>query len=218
MQDTTSQETATEKLTALQHPRFARSYERQSRRRPMRELMEPLRREMVGRAQGVVLELGAGNGLNFAFYQPDKVERVVAVEPDTTMRSLAQSRLEAAPVPITLVEGAVESLPFSDASFDCVVATLVWCSVLDPMQGLREVQRILKPGGSLLMIEHVRAPGKLAALIQDMAVPFTTRFAGNCHWNRDTAQFVRDAGFQNTAVQSYGSRFFPFITIAATRP
>lgn len=158
--------------------------------------MGPLRREIVGQARGMVLEVGAGNGLNFAFYDPKHVERVEATEPDKAMLDYARARAEAAPLPIVLTQAAVESLPFADASFDCVICTLVFCSVTDPLRGLREIRRVLKPEGSLFMVEHVRSLKSGTALMQDLITPFTRLFLGNCHWNRRTEQKLHEAGFQ----------------------
>ena len=125
------------------HPSFARGYERDSHDSARERFMEPLRREVVGLARGRVLEIGAGNGLNFAFYAPEQVESVEATEPDNTMLGYARPRAQAARVPIHLVQAAAEHLPFEDESFDSAVVTLVFCSVDDPPRGLSEVQRVL---------------------------------------------------------------------------
>jgi len=158
--------------------------------------MEPLRKEIIGQANGVVLEIGAGNGLNFAFYNPEQVERVEAVEPDSAMLRYARERLNTARVPITLTQAPVEALPFADETFDSAVATLVFCSVTDPIRGLSEIRRVLKPGCILLLIEHVRANGAFARQLQNIITPVTKRVAGNCHWNRDTARSVINADFE----------------------
>jgi SAM-dependent methyltransferase len=89
-------------------------------------------------------------------------------------------------------------LSFPDAHFDSAVVTLVFCSVRDPEHGPREIWRVLKPGGSLLILEHVRAQGKIAAWIQDALVPLTTRCMGNRHWNRDTRAIILETGFVAT--------------------
>ncbi len=196
---------------------FARVYERQSRSAAERSFMDPLRRETAGKATGVVLEVGAGTGLNFAFYEPGQVERVEAIEPDTAMLRYASKRIETARVPITITQAPAEALPFADETFDCAIATLVFCSVTDPVQGLREIRRVLKPGGHLFMVEHVRASGKFAARVQDLLVPVTTRLLGNCHWNRDTARTVADAGFQITSKQHVRGWLIPIIVLQATR-
>jgi ubiquinone/menaquinone biosynthesis C-methylase UbiE len=178
------------------HPRFARFYEWYARLGSERRLTDPLRQETAGQAFGIVLEVGAGSGLNFSWYQPERVERVEAVEPDAAMLAYARSRASQAAVPITLTQASVEALPFSDATFDSAVVTLVFCSVRDPAQGMQEIKRVLKPDGTLFMFEHVRSQRRVMAYVQDAIVPLTTRLFGHCHWNRDTERVVREAGFQ----------------------
>jgi ubiquinone/menaquinone biosynthesis C-methylase UbiE len=187
---------ASKQTTTTNHHIFAAMYERLSRSGPEQSFMWPLRKEIIAQAKGIVLEIGAGTGLNFALYNPEHVERVEAVEPDTAMLRYARERLKTAPVPITLTQAPVESLPFADETFDSAVTTLVFCSVTDPQRGLSEIRRVLKPGATLLLIEHVRAQGAFAQRLQNIITPFTKRMAGNCHWNRDTAHTVLDAGFQ----------------------
>ncbi len=180
--------------------------------------MEPLRKEIIDQASGLVLEIGAGTGLNFQFYQPERVERVEAVEPDAAMLRYARERLSMARVPIELTQARAEALPFADETFDSAITTLVFCSVADPLRGLYEVKRVLKPGGMLLIVEHVRAQGAIAACVQDVLVPLTTRFAGNCHWNRDTASTVISAGFHIKHLRKVGGVLIPIIVLSAIRP
>ncbi len=184
--------------SSLHHPRFAAFYEWMTQLASCRRVSDPVRRELVSQASGVVLEIGAGTGLNFPFYTPERCERVEAVEPDPAMLRYARQRLESAHLPITLTSASIEALPFADQTFDSVVVTLVLCSVADPLQGLQEILRVLRPGGTLLLLEHVRAQGAVPARLQDALVPVTTRLFGNCHWNRDTAQLLQDAGFRIT--------------------
>jgi ubiquinone/menaquinone biosynthesis C-methylase UbiE len=96
---------------------------------------------------------------------------VEAIEPDTAMLRYARERVAIAKVPITLTQTPVEVLPFADETFDCAMATLVFCSVSDPAGGLREIWRILKPGGKLLLLEHVRSQRTIAGRVQDILVP-----------------------------------------------
>jgi len=217
MSQTTPAETK-EHATTTNHSIFAAMYERLSRGGSERSFMEPLRKEIIGQAKGVVLEIGAGNGLNFAFYNPEQVERVEAVEPDSAMLRYARERLNTARVPITLTQAPVEDLPFADETFDSAVATLVLCSVTDPMRGLSEIRRVLKPGGTLLLIEHVRAQGAFARRLQDIITPVTKRMAGNCHWNRDTARTVINADFQIEDKRDISGRIPPMIVLRAHRP
>lgn len=199
------------------HRRFAAYYERMGRSETERRYMEPLRRKLLAKARGMVLEVGAGNGLNFPIYDSAQVEHVEAVEPDPAMLGYARERAQSARVPITLTRAAAEALPFADATFDSVVATLVFCSVSDPARGLREIRRVLKPDGALLMVEHVRSRHGLVSLAQSAVTPLTTRLCGNCHWNRDTLQALRQAGFQIDYLRDYGSVFMPFILLEAQK-
>jgi ubiquinone/menaquinone biosynthesis C-methylase UbiE len=205
------------KAHTTNHLVFARVYELLSRGAAESSFMEPLRRETAGQAYGVVLEVGAGTGLNFSFYNPEKVERLEAIEPDTAMLRYARQRMATAGVPITLTQAAVEELPFDDSTFDCVVATLVFCSVTDPERGLREIRRVLKPGGTLYMVEHVRSQGSIASRVQDMITPITRLVSGNCHWNRDTARTVAAAGFQIEQKRDLSGILIPQIVLKATR-
>jgi ubiquinone/menaquinone biosynthesis C-methylase UbiE len=202
----------------ITYRRFAALYNWLMRQPLVRRGFDPVRRELIGQAHGIVLEVGAGGGQNFPFYDPTRVERVEVVEPDEAMLVEARRRLAEAPVPVTLIRAAVEALPFPDAWFDSAVAALVFCSVSDPERGLREIWRVLKPGGTLLLLEHVRASGAIAAWVQDALVPLTTRFLGNDHWNRETQQAVLATGFQVTQVRQLSGGLVPLLHLAATRP
>jgi ubiquinone/menaquinone biosynthesis C-methylase UbiE len=181
----------------------------------MRRMSEPLRRDLVGQASGVVLEIGAGNGLNFPYYAPERCERVEAIEPDPAMRRYARQRLLQARVPITLTEASIETHPFGEQTFESAVVTLVFCSVADPLQGFHEIRRVLKPGGTLFLVEHVRAKGAITARVQDALVPVTTRLFGNCHWNRDTEWLLKEAGFHITQLQQVSGGLQPIIVVQA---
>jgi len=196
---------------------FARCYERMSRSKGEQSFMNPLRKEAIDQARGLVLEIGAGNGLNFAFYDPGRVERVEATEPDSAMLGFARERAAKARVPVNLTQAAVENLPFADESFDRAVVTLVFCSVSDPLRGLSEVRRVLKPGSSLLMVEHVRAHSAVAASIQNIITPITKLVAGNCHWNRNTEKTVIEAGFRVEQRRDIGVFMMPMVILCVSK-
>lgn len=199
------------------HPRFAAFYNRLMGRPLVQRLFDPLRRKMVGQAHDLVLEVGAGGGQNFSFYDPTRVTRVEAIEPDEAMLSEARRKLPVAPVAIELTQASVECLPFPDAHFESVVVTLVFCSVNDPVRGLREIWRVLTPGGDLLLLEHVRAQGKISAWIQHALAPLTTRCLGNCHWDRPTLQMVGETGFRTIQVRQMGGGLQPLLLLHAIR-
>ena len=147
------------------------------------------RRWLVGGAIGRVLDVGCGTGRNLPLFDP----RVRVIGLDPARDSLIAARRRAPGVP--LVQGDAQALPFRTGAFDTVVSGLVFCSVPEPARGLAEIRRVLRPGGTLRMLEHVRATGRLKARFQDRWQPLWTRLTGGCHWNRDTERTVESAGF-----------------------
>lgn len=155
------------------------------------------RDEIVGQASGRVLEIGAGTGLNLARYGPGVTE-LVLTEPFEPMARRLRERLAAGEGPATgtVLEVSAEELPFEDASFDTVVATLVLCTIPDPERALREVARVLKPDGRLLFIEHVRAETPRLARAQDLLHGPWFFIGHGCNTNRDTVATMRAMGFE----------------------
>ena len=159
------------------------------------QVLSPCRERTVAGAAGRVLEIGAGSGLNLAFYG-SAVRSIVAVEPSPQLIRLATRRAVMAKVPVEFVEGSAEALPLADASIDTVVTTWTLCSIPDVARALLEARRVLRPGGSLLFVEHGRAPEPAVRRWQDRLDPLWSRFAGGCHLNRPIDQLLRDAGFR----------------------
>jgi ubiquinone/menaquinone biosynthesis C-methylase UbiE len=155
------------------------------------------RHDLLSGLEGTVLEIGAGTGLNLPHYQ--QAEKVVAVEPDPSMARRLPGRIAEASVPVEVVAGSAETLPFPDGAFDTVVITFVLCSVADPAAALAEIRRVLAPRGRLVLLEHVQGDDELARW-QNRLTPLHRKLAGNCHLNRDTKRAVAEAGFDATGI------------------
>lgn len=178
----------------VHHPVFARVFGRLAAAGERYGLAE-VRDRVLADATGRVLEVGAGSGANFAHY-PAAVGQVVAVEPEPHLRELAERAARSAPVPVSVVDGVAEALPAGDGEFDTAVVTLVLCSVTDQARALRELHRVLRPGGRLIFWEHVRADGPPLSVVQD-ALDRTVwpLLGGGCHVGRDTVAAISAAGF-----------------------
>ena len=182
------------------HALFARFYAWMSPKMDEGGLLAHRRRLLAG-LSGRVMEIGAGNGLNFAHYPPE-VSSVVAVEPQPYLRERARRSATAAPVPIEVVDGVAERLPAADASFDAAVASLVLCSVNDQLGALLEIRRVLRMGGSLRFLEHVRAESLPLRSVQRLLdATVWPLVAGGCHTGRDTAAAIEAAGFDLERVE-----------------
>lgn len=178
----------------VDHPVFARLYLRSVTRRTAGGEDE-YRRRLVHGLAGRVIELGAGSGINFAFY-PATVEHVLAVEPEPRLRAECMENAARAPVPVTVVDGVSGRLPAGNESLDAAVASLVLCSVPDQHRALAEFRRVLRPDGELRFYEHVIARQPLAAALQRLAdATIWPRIAGGCHMSRDTCAAIERAGF-----------------------
>jgi ubiquinone/menaquinone biosynthesis C-methylase UbiE len=167
------------------------------------------RRSVWSGARGRVLEVGVGGGVNFA-YHPPSIE-VVGIDVSARMLSAARRRAAHHQRSIDLREADVQALPFRDETFDSAVATFVFCSVPDPLAGLREVRRALVPGGRLLLLEHVISPNRFVAGAMRLLDPMTARLTG-AHIARDTVATVRAAGFDEVEVKPHMARMVVEIT------
>lgn len=154
------------------------------------------RAKVVPRAEGQVLELGVGGGLNLAYYDPGKVRSVTGVDPSLELRDRAMAAPRADGLKVEIREGVAESLPFEDASFDSVVCTFTLCSVHSPQKALSEARRVLKPGGRFLFSEHGRSPEVGVARWQDRLNPMWKAIAGGCHLTRPVTSSIAEAGFK----------------------
>lgn len=184
--------------------------------------LERMRRDLLARARGRVLEVGAGTGLNLDCYGAE-VEALTLVEPDPHMTSRLREKLERTGREAELVEAPAERLPFPDSSFDTVALTLVLCTVPDPAAALKEIKRVLKPEGRMLFLEHVRADNARLAKWQDRWERPWRFLADGCHCNRDTTAAIRAAGFEVAELEcgelpKAPPIVRPLITGSASRP
>ena len=193
------------------HPWFAAFYDGLARLAEHGELGRR-RHAIVGQARGRVLELGSGTGENFKHYGVDVAE-VVALEPDPYMRRRGRRRTPESSAPIHHVAAAGEQLPFRDRAFDTVVLTLVLCSIADPDAAVIEIRRVLRPGGVMLLLEHVRAESPTLARWQDRLERPWMALAAGCHPNRDTEELLARHGFNTLALERFGLRpSIPLVT------
>jgi ubiquinone/menaquinone biosynthesis C-methylase UbiE len=161
------------------------------------------RKRLLAGLSGEVIEIGAGNGLNFPYY-PSEVRRVVAIEPEPQLRGLARETARAAPVQVEVVDGRAEQLPAADCSFDAAVVCLTLCSIADPGAALTELHRVLGPGGQLRFFEHVRADSPAMRRVQRFVdATIWPRLCGGCHTGRDTQSAIIAAGFTVSEVDRF---------------
>lgn len=176
---------------------------------------------LVPGAQGRVLEIGAGSGLNFPFYDRERVEKLWALEPSTELRRMASAAAAANALPVAFLSAQAEAIPLESNSIDTILMTYTLCSIPDTVRALGEMRRVLKPAGRLLFAEHGRAPDRSVRRWQERITPLWKRVAGGCHLDRDIAGLIGGAGFQLEEVDArYLSRpkAFAFNYRGSARP
>ncbi|MDQ0898062.1 class I SAM-dependent methyltransferase [Paenibacillus sp. V4I7] len=171
-----------------------------------------IRSELINKAKGEVLEIGSGTGINFSFY---KDVSVTAIEPNPVLRKASYERAYEAKMPIHVIEGNAEQLPFADHSFDTVVGTLVLCTIPNPVKAIREISRVCKPTGTILLFEHIRHENSLLGKIQDLLTPIWKRACDGCHLNRDTIHLLRQEELEIIDIKKHVGNIF--ITVEARK-
>ena len=154
------------------------------------------RQKLVPLARGRVLEVGIGSGLNLPFYDPDAVSGVWGLDPSEELTRLATRAARDVPFDVEFVSAGAEEIPLDSRQFDTVVLTYTLCSIPDAIAALREMARVLKPGGSLLFCEHGLAPDAEVRRWQHRIDPIWRRLAGGCRLNRDVPELIRAGGFE----------------------
>jgi ubiquinone/menaquinone biosynthesis C-methylase UbiE len=194
--------------TRVEHPLCARLYVRQSEQAERLGLAQR-RNQLLADLSGKVLEVGAGNGLNFAHY-PSSVTEVIAVEPERHLREHAERAARQAPLPVTVVDAVAEQLPFPGAAFDAAVASLLLCSVTDVPAALAELHRVLRADGELRFFEHVASQRQVLRALQRTAdATVWPRLSGGCHLGRETDRLIEAAGFAIERCERFTFRIPP---------
>lgn len=153
------------------------------------------RQHVLAAAEGRVLEVGMGSGLNLRYYNPDKVDFVWGLEPSDGMRKKAQKNLQQSPVQVEWLGLPGEEIPLDSHSADTVVLTFTLCTIPEWETALKQMKRVLKPGGKLLFCEHGAAPDEAVARWQNRVNPLWKKIAGGCHLNRNIPELISQAGF-----------------------
>jgi SAM-dependent methyltransferase len=166
------------------------------------EALEPLRRRVCGGLAGQVVEIGFGSGLNVPFFPP-AVTGVAAVEPADLCWKLAARRVRAASVPVRRAGLDGQALGFPDHSYDAALSTWSLCTIPDPVAALREVRRVLRPGGTLHFLEHGLAPDEAVRRWQRRLDPVEMRLTGGCRFTRPIAELLVTAGFTVTELDAF---------------
>lgn len=178
--------------------------------------LSDLRQRIVLEATGHVLEIGAGTGANVVHYRPDVV--ITAIDLRAANLLAAHEKASRRPTPLDFAAACAdaEQLPFPANAFDTVLGTLVFCSIARPEKALNEISRVLRPGGRLILLEHVRGQGGLTRVLTDWLNPLWVAAQGMCHLNRETATTVDAAGFRIDHISHHARGVIQ--TIFATAP
>jgi len=165
------------------------------------QVLDPYRQRTIETAQGLVLEVGVGSGLNLPLYGP-AVTRVVAIDPSPELLRLTSRRTADVVIPVSLLRASAEHLPLADAVFDAIVMTWTLCSIPNPIAALTEMRRVLRPGGRLIFVEHGLSSEIRTARWQHWLTPYWKRISGGCHLDRKADDLIRAAGFQVDTVET----------------
>lgn len=155
-----------------------------------------MRKRMLPHAEGVVVEVGCGSGLNLPYYEPSKIQRLIGVDPEASTLAMAEARSSRLPFEVQLIRGFGENLPVDDRSADTVVVTYALCTIPEPTAALQEIRRILKPTGRLVFAEHGQSGEPRCRRWQDRLNRAWQWAAAGCHLDRDPVSMIEQSGFR----------------------
>lgn len=181
--------------------------------------LHPYRERVVGAAEGRVLEIGSGSGLNLPFYRRG-VREILALEPDPALLAMAR-RVPHTGIPVNFMEASAEAIPLDDNSIDTVVTTWTLCTIPGAAAALTEMRRVLRPQGKLLFVEHGLSPDRGVRWWQDRLTPIWGRISGGCHLNRPIRSIIEDAGFRIDRIETgymQGPKPMTFMYEGSARP
>lgn len=184
------------------------------------KLLLPIRERLIGAAEGRVLEIGVGSGLNLPFYRPP-VRDVLALEPAERLVTMARSACRGTIMPVSFLEASAEAIPLEDHCVDTIVTTWTMCSIPHAVKALEEMRRVLRPGGKLLFVEHGLAPDESVRRWQNRLTPAWRCISGGCHLNRPIRSMIESAGFRIDRIETGyipGPRPMTFMYEGSARP
>ena len=164
------------------------------------------REKVVPKAEGIILEVGIGSGLNIPFYDSSKIDKIVGLDPSCELNVMAEKVARENAIDIEFVLSSAEDIPLPDNHFDTVLVTYTMCTIPDAVAANKEMRRVLKPEGRLIFCEHGVAPDLKVSKWQHRIDPYWTKIAGGCHLNRNIPDLIRSAGFQ---IQSMEEMYLP---------
>ncbi|WP_018238400.1 class I SAM-dependent methyltransferase [Ensifer sp. BR816] len=183
------------------------------------ERLHPYRERVIGAAEGRVLEIGSGSGLNLPFYRP-VVREVLALEPDPALLTMARRVPYSGPT-VNFIEASAEAIPLDDKSVDTVVTTWTLCTIPGAATALAEMRRVLRPQGKLLFVEHGLSPDRGVRWWQDSLTPVWRRISGGCHLNRPIRSMIEGGGFRIDRIETgymRGPKPMTFMYEGSARP